>query len=144
MLPTLALPLLQTFAATASCGKPTFLFLVPWYQYLTLKVNPNTNNCTITDFDAQGSGVGAQDNVLGLHSPFLRIGLAVLDDLLRIAALVAVGYIIAGGITLITSQGSADGAKKGRETIINALIGLTTAIIAASIVSFIGNRLGAS
>ena len=141
MLPSL-LPLLQTFAVT--CNMPTFLGLVPWYWYLNPQLVTITDPtghpftvCQIQDFTGGGS------QVFGAHSPFLLIGLAILDDLIRVAALVAVGYIIYGGIQYITSQGSPDSTKKAQQTIINALIGVVTAITAASIVAFIGHSLGA-
>jgi hypothetical protein len=70
------------------------------------------------------------------------IGLAILDDLIRIAALVAVGYVIYGGIQYVTSQGSPDATGKAQQTIINALIGVVLATLAASIVNLIGTRLG--
>ena len=119
-------PIITSFAAT-NC-KPTFFGLVPWYQYLTLD-----GNCNITSV--------TNSNVISSHSPLLLIVLAIVDDLIRIAALVAVGYIIYGGITYIISQGSPDQTKKAQSTVINALIGLVLAVTAASIVSFIGNKL---
>ena len=118
-------PLLQTFAA--GCSKPTFFGLVPWYQYLQLGPQPNC--------DVQGL------NVLGAKSSFLLIGLAVLDDLLRIAALAAVGFVIYGGIQYVTSQGSPDDTRKAKDTLINALVGLVLALLATSMVTFIGTHL---
>lgn len=125
-------PLTQTFAA--ACGKPTFLGLIPWYQYLELSKDKVTGSCRIINFDQT-------TQVLGAHSPFLLIALAVLDDLIRVAALVAVGFVIYGGIQYVTSQGSPEATTKARESIINALIGLILAILAASIVAFIGSSL---
>lgn len=122
-------PLSQTFAVADPC-KPTFFGLEPWYQYLKLKPYPD---CGVQSFTALSPGQ---------PSSFLLIGLVVLDDLIRIAALVAVGYVIYGGILFVTSQGSPDATKKARETIINALIGLVVAIIAASVVAFIGTQIG--
>jgi len=122
------MPSLQMFAVAC---KPTLLGLVPWYQYLTL----DSTSCRILNFDNP-------DAVLGSHSAFLLIGLAILDDLIRVAALVAVGYIIYGGIQYITSQGSPDSTKKAQQTIINALIGVAIAMVAAPTVSYIGNKLG--
>jgi len=81
--------------------------------------------------------------VLGAHSAFFLIVLAVAEDLIRVAALVAVGYIMYGGIQYMTSGGSPDATKKAQNTIINSLIGLVIAILATSIVSFIGHQLGA-
>lgn len=113
------------------CAKPTFFGLRPWYQYLTLTKDQVTGKCEIANFTP-----------LGGHSSVLLIALAVIDDLIRLAALIAVGYVIYGGFLYITSQGSPDMTKKGQQTVINALIGLATAIIASAVVGFIGNRLG--
>jgi len=137
MFAMLATPLLQTFAA--GCTKPTFLGLVPWYQYLNLSADA-VGKCTVNNFNPNNQGT--QLTVLGAHSPFLLIALAVLDDLIRISALVAVGYVIYGGIQYIISQGSPDQTKKAQQTIINAVIGVVVAIIAAALVSFIGTKLG--
>lgn len=125
-------PLLQTFAA--NCSKPTFLGLQPWYQYLPYGPDKYGQGTCVINLDPNG--------LLGAHSSLLLIGLAVIDDLLRVAALVAVGYVIYGGIQYITSGGSPDTTKRAQSTIINALIGLVLAILAASIVAFIGNQLG--
>jgi hypothetical protein len=125
-------PLTQNFAA--ACADHTFLGLIPWYHYLTLVQDSATNTCKITNFDDTAK-------VLGSQSPFLLIGLAILDDLIRVAALVAVGFVIYGGIQYVTSQGSPDSTNKARQTIINALVGLVLAVVAASLVSFIGGRL---
>jgi hypothetical protein len=118
------------FAAAPVCKK-TLLGLIPWYQYLTL----DPKDCHILNFDNA-------NQVLGQHSAFLLIILAIIDDLLRIAAFVAVGYIIYGGIQYITSQGAPDSTKKALSTIINALIGLAVAIMSASIVGYLGHKLG--
>jgi len=72
----------------------------------------------------------------------LLIGLAILDDLIRVAALVAVGYVIYAGFQYMTSGGSPDKTKKAQNSIIDALVGLGIAVLAASIVAFIGNQLG--
>ena len=134
---SLTVSALSNFAGV--CSKAKLLgILEPWYQYLSIKTVTVTNpdgtkytTCDVTNF-----------NSLGSNSGFLLVGLAILDDLLRIAALVAVGYIIYGGIQFMTSQGSPDATSKARQTIINALIGLVLAILATSIVAFIGNRIG--
>jgi hypothetical protein len=138
MTPLFNFSFLQTFAATAvTCGKATLFGLVPWYQYLTPVVNQSTQQCNFTEFQNPTAG-----GILDIHSPFFLIALAVLDDLIRVAALVAVGYVIYGGIQYVTSQGSPDSTSKAQQTIINALIGVTLAMLAAAIVGFIGNSLG--
>src|SRR4051812_1544207 len=103
----------------AACTYTSFFGLKPWYAYLP--------GCSVNDFNKL---ILPEDG----QSGFLLIGLAIFDDLLRIAALVAIGFIIYGGILYVTSQGSPDQTGKAQNTIINALIGLVVAILAAAIV----------
>lgn len=129
------LPNVHQLAATNPCSKQ-FLGLETWFNYLpSAAFNAPSDpsdpmHCTIQSF-----------NALGANSGFLLIALAVLDDLIRIAGLVAVGYVIWGGIQYVTSQGSPDATRKAQHTIINALIGVGVAIIASSAVAFIGKKL---
>ncbi len=118
-----------------------FFGLVPWYRYLTLEFDKNTNTCRITSFDKEQTD-GGNGQVLSKTSPILLITLAILEDLIRVAALVAVGFVIYGGFQYLTSQGSPDDTKRAQQTIINALIGLVIALMAVGIVSFIGTQLG--
>lgn len=121
--------------AQAACDtNTTFFGLVPWYKYLTLEYDASTGNCRVTSFD--------KGKVLGKSSPVMLIALAILEDLIRVSALVAVGFIIYGGFQYLTSQGSPDDTKRAQQTIINALIGLVVALMAVGIVSFIGTQLG--
>lgn len=108
---------LTTFAA--KCDG----FLLPtWYKYL------DTNSkCEIQNFEFPG------------HLP--GILLAVVEILLRIGTIAAVGFVIYGGFMYMTSQGEPDKAANARHTIINAVIGLVIALLATGIVSFIGGRL---
>ena len=64
------------------------------------------------------------------------------DFLLRVAALVAVAFVIIGGFKYMTAQGEPAGVKSATQTLVGALVGLVIAIIATAVVSFIGNRLG--
>lgn len=121
--------LLTGFAADCQ-ARPKFFGLVPWYNYLPY-VDDGNGGCKLSSF-----------TTLGPQSSFLLIGLAIVDDLLRVAALVSVGFVIYGGIEYITSQGSPDSTKKAQQTIINALIGLVVALLAVGLVSFIGSKLG--
>lgn len=115
-------------AATTTCYH-SFFGLVPWYQYLPISSAPA---CSITLDLSQTN----QWDKLWL------IGFAVFEDLLRVAGMLAVAFIIYGGIRYITSQGEPETTKSARGTIINALIGLGIAIIAAATVQFIANNLG--
>ncbi len=46
-------------------------------------------------------------------------------------------YILIGGIRYVTSNGDSGAAKKGRDTILYALIGLVVAVSAYSVVNLI-------
>ena len=119
------------FAAPAHCS--TSFFGIPtWYKYL-----PDNNfdsDCTINkNFQLLGNGS---------NSGLLLIVLALVDILLRVAALVAVAFVIIGGFKYMTAQGEPAGVKSATQTLVGALVGLVIAIIATAVVSFIGNRLG--
>jgi hypothetical protein len=119
---------LTHFATTDGCVPPQFFGLHPWYYYLQ-----TNKDCSIKSFNVLGSS-GTSD--------FILVILAIIDDMLRIAGFIAIGFIIYGGIMYVTSQGSPDQTGKAQNTIINALIGLVLAIVAVALVSFLGNRLG--
>ncbi len=120
-------------SVASRCSKE-FLGLKPWFAYLPDRSFDTANNsCAITNFSLLG----------GQNSPsqILPVLLAVADDLVRIAGLVAVAFVITGGIQFVTSQAEPDKTKRARETIISALVGVVVAIIAASVVAFIGSKL---
>ena len=117
-------------AAKEPCQAHEFFGLLPWYHYL--KLDPKT--CEVQDFNLLPGG--------GQHSGLVLILLAIIDDLLRIAGLVAVGFIVYAAFNFITSQGNPEDAAKARGTAINALIGLMLAMFAVVLISFIGNKLG--
>ncbi len=121
------IPSFMTFAQAINC-KPTFFGLKPWYYYLK-----QDRQCNITCFNVIGGQSG---------SDFVLIALVVIDDLLRVAALVAIGYVIYGGVLYTTSQGSPEQTGKAQNTIQNALIGLVVVILAISFVAFLGSRIG--
>lgn len=115
------------------CSK-TFLGIKPWFAYLPDDAfEPGT--CNLDNFSIFGSSGNGQ------RSHLVPVLLAVADGLVRIAAVAAFIFVIAGGIKLTLSQGEPDRAKTARESILNALIGLVIALIAAAVVSFIGTRL---
>jgi Type IV secretion system pilin len=120
--------LLSQFATSNGCVPPQFFGLKPWYEYL--KTN---SDCTIREFNVLGGAAG---------SDFVLIALALIDDLIRIAALVTIGYIIWGGIKYMTSQGDPSGTGQAQSTVLDALVGLIICIVAIAFVTFLGNRLG--
>jgi ABC-type Fe3+ transport system permease subunit len=106
-----------TFAA--ACHTEFFGFPV-WWKYLS---HPN-----------------CQPQIQNLSDIWLIVA-AIIEIALRIAAIVAVVFIIYGGCSYTTSQGDPDGTKSARNTLVNALIGLAVAVMAAVIVSFIARSI---
>ena len=137
------LQLLSGFADT--CAPKTFLGLPSWYEYLykAQKIKNVTvgaaNGTTVHLCDYTGSFIS---NGTINFSDLGLIGLAILDIALRLAGVVAVGYIVYGSIQYIVSQGEPDKTKRALGTIMNAAIGLAIAIVGAATVSFIGTSLG--
>jgi hypothetical protein len=112
------------FYLGAPCTGGSFFGLTPWYAYL----------------DGETDALGRCVPKIADWADTWKIALAITDSLLKIAGMVAVGYVIYGGVKYVVSSGEPDKTKQARETIINALIGLVIAIIASSVVSFIGSR----
>jgi hypothetical protein len=114
----------------------TFFGLPVWYKY----INVTTNSDGSCNFE----GLGLYSQTTHQFSPdnLFLILLAILDDLLIIAGIVAVVFVIYGGIRFIVSNGDPEQIKHARGTILNALIGLAISIVAATVVNFLGTALG--
>ncbi len=126
------------YLADVSCKYDKTFFGIPvWYKYLKpfeIKQLPATVKPIQTcAFDFNGLDQGGNAAVL--------IGLGIVDILLRLIALVAIGFVVIGGVKYVLSQGEPDRTKSARGTIINALIGLAIAVVAAAIVAFLGGQL---
>lgn len=78
---------------------------------------------------------------LSNFSDIWLIAAAVIEILLRVAAIVAVMFVIYGGFNYMTSQGEPDATGRAKTTVVNALIGLAIAVSAAALVSFIAGRI---
>lgn len=117
--------LLNQFAA--ACGGGNFFGFPHWYKYLT-DTETIAGKCTPKLDLANNPGQIA------------AIALALLEILLRVSVLVAIGFVVSGGIQYMTSQGEPDKTRKARGTIINALIGLVIAVVAVTLVTFIGGQ----
>lgn len=117
--------------------------------YPTGTTGPNGESTTASEFFGLRNwhhylpcdDTGAIDNTnLTLNSVWL-IAIAVFETLLRVGALLALAFIIWGGVKYITSQGNADGTASARKTIINSIAGLLITISASVMVSFAINLL---
>src|ERR1700722_14954688 len=105
----------------AACPGGALLVFPSWYEYL-----PGTT-------DANGL---CTPGISGLNDIWLIVA-AVIEILLRIAALAAVGFVVFGGFQYITSLSEPDKTKRARETIIYAAVGLAIAILSMAIVNVI-------
>ncbi len=131
--------------ATNCQSKPTFFGLLPWYQYLTTysKTSPQLSQpvCEVC-FNVFGNQQPTSNCKSSTASDISLILLAVVDDLLRVAGLVAIGMVLFSSVKFITSQGVPDEVAKARSSLINGIIGAAIALVAVVIVSFIGSALG--
>lgn len=119
-------------ALPAQCGGSTFFDFPRWYEYLDMHYEGSLGGCVVDDFKLLGAGA---------DSGLILIALAILDMLLRFAGLVAVGYVAWGGIKYLTSRGEPSELAAAKQTITNALVGVVIALVATSVVVFIGTRL---
>lgn len=63
----------------------------------------------------------------------------VINWLLALAGLIAILFLIIGGFWYITSAGNEETAEKGKNTVINALIGIVVIILSYVIINVVSN-----
>ena len=112
--------------------KGSLLGLPRWYEYLEIG-DKNGDPCGIIGPTVDG------EFDWGRAVP--RVLVAITEILLRVAAILAVGFTIYGGFRYILSQGEPEATKKAKGTIIGASVGLVITIFAAAIVGLIGSTL---
>ncbi|MEI6249254.1 MAG: hypothetical protein WCP00_01460 [bacterium] len=100
-----------------ACLNHGILGLPTWYQYL---------NCN-------SDGAPIINNINDIWS----IAAAIIDILLKLSALIAVGITIYGGAQYMTSSGNAEKTNKAKNTIISAAIGLLICSISITVVHFV-------
>lgn len=113
----------------AVCPGGDFLGFPKWYKYLQGANVPLSTGSV-------NNGTVCVPQVTSLSDVWLIVA-AIIELLLRIGALAAVAFVIYGGIQYLISQGDPAKTAQARTTIINAVIGLVIAVIAAAVVSFI-------
>ncbi len=112
---------LLIFASSCAGGK--FFSFPTWYQYLD-----------------QVKGVSpCAPKISNINDVWLIVA-AIIEILLRVAAIAAVAMVVYGGIIYTTSQGEPDKTGQAKNTIVNALVGLAVSISAAAIISFIAKQ----
>ncbi len=113
--------------APIPCSSTTsFLGFPYWYKYLDTQLNYDTN-----------SGLISCDIQLNSINDVWLVVAAIIEILLRLSALLAVGFIIYGGVLYILSQSQPDKVNQALKTTINAVIGLVIAISATALVTFL-------
>lgn len=131
---TAVVPQPVSAAIAQGCNNSSaFLGLPPWYKYLDVGPKYGDKCAVIGPVDSRGQ--------LDWELAGPRIGLAIVDILLRISGVVAAFFIIYGGIQYVLSEGDPEKAKKARGTIFNALIGMILVMVSTAIVTLIGNTL---
>lgn len=150
-----AIPLTPTVIAAAPdkadvCDKRAngpggFFGLEPWYRFMGGELGTPKHGDTPADpcgVRCFNIFVQADPNDCGqTQSDVPGVFLAVIDDLLRIAGLVAIIFIIIGSFQYVGSRGNSERTAAAQSTIISALTGLAVALVAVAFVSFLGNRL---
>lgn len=114
----------MTPVANAACQNTQILSFPMWYKGLKLD-----NKCRITDFQL---------------NDFWIIVMNGIEILLQIAAYVAAGYILWGGIKFIKSEGDPSMIAEARSAIQNAILGLVVALGSVAIVKFISGGIQGS
>lgn len=135
---------LAAAGAGATCGNKGggFFGLEPWYQYLPDNYfqTINGSSCDLKCFNLLPMS-GTVNDCGRAQSDLPLVLLAIIDDLLRVAGMVAVIFVLYGAVKYTTSQGSPDATSEAQSTVINALLGMAIAMIAVLVVSYIGNAL---
>ncbi len=94
------------------------------------------------DLIGRAQAVGVNINNFTLLTPitsgsFADIANRLLNWVLVIAGLLAVIYLIYGGIMYITAGGDAEKATKGRTAVVNAIIGIIIILLAIVVVAWV-------
>ena len=84
---------------------------------------------------------GAQAKAADLDC-LLQVGVNVVKLILGLSGSLALVYFLYGGFNLLTSAGSPDKIKRGKEIILSAIIGLAIAFSAFALVQFVVTALG--
>lgn len=120
----------STIFAIVNCSdKPGFFGLPTWHKYL--------DKVAVTD--EKGLITACTPQIRHINDIWLIVA-AVIDIMLRLAALGAIVMIVWGGIQYIMSEDQPEKTKKALSTIINALIGLVIAVAATTVITFIAGR----
>lgn len=106
----------------------------------TLPTFADTDICSLdvsAEVKAAAGCSGTGVSVDTLPSVIVRI----LNAIILVAGLIAVVFVVIGGINYMTSSGDAAKIKKAKDTILYAIIGLVVCALAFAIVNFVINNI---
>lgn len=113
----------------AACSSGTDILSIPtWYKYLS-------EDTELT------AATGKCKPKIKRFSDGILILLAIVEIMIRIAIYIATIMFIYGAIKLVVSQGSPEGVKGGRNTILNAIIGLVIALVSVGLINLVGSKI---
>lgn len=120
-------------------GGISFEILTPWYKYLDGEI------VEITELDSSGNPSVVREDCRptfdndNIAVTVTKVGVALVELMMRLGGFLALGFIVWGGIKYIISQGEPDGINSAKNTLANAIIGLIITLLAIGITQFIGN-----
>lgn len=94
----------------------------------TICDNPNVPNATKASLGCPGTGTADK---------LPNVAINIINGILAALGIVAVIFVLYGGISLITSTGDPGKVKKAKDTILYALIGLIICVLSYAIVNFV-------
>lgn len=112
-------------AADASSCESSFVGLPAWYRGLEMNSDCTPKSPSSTSGDAE------------VRKFIWHIVANVTDMGVHIIAYITIAFILYGGFTFITSNGSSDKVAKGKNMILNAVVGLIICIVASAVIGFV-------
>lgn len=112
-------------ADTCGANDSNFLSFPTWYRNLTCDSEGHV--------DLQGESIGDVVVIVALN---------IVDIVLRLLSIAAIGFIIYGGILYLIARGEPANVAKGKATITHAIVGLIIGIASSAIVAFASSRIG--
>ena len=115
----------NVYADKCDADDSNFLSFPTWYRNLECDSEGHV--------DLEGEEIGHVVIIVALN---------IVDIVLRLLSIVAIGFIICGGFQYLIARGEPANMAKGKATITHAVVGLIIGIASSAIVGFVSTRLG--
>lgn len=109
-------------------------FVMPVVNVSAVEVGNDPACSKLTDKEAlaaAGCPTGEEDAKIG------DVAKNIINVVITVLGLVAVLFVVIGGVNYTTSQGDPQKTKKARDTILYAILGVILAVLAYTIVNFV-------